>query len=169
MAWVEPSSYIVSITKDKILTLPTLLDQLLADRQGGRRIVFTNGCFDILHRGHATYLQAAKALGNKLIVGVNSDVSVRRLKGSDRPINAENDRAYLLASLAAVDYVTIFTEDTPYELLKQIRPDVLVKGGDYQIEEVIGREFAQEVQLIDFVDGYSTTKVIQKMRKSTVK
>ncbi|MGB3850437.1 MAG: D-glycero-beta-D-manno-heptose 1-phosphate adenylyltransferase [Tunicatimonas sp.] len=152
------------MTEDKILTLPTLLDRLLADRQGGQRMVFTNGCFDILHRGHATYLQAAKALGDKLIVGVNSDASVRRLKGPDRPLNTENDRAYLLASLAAVDYVTIFTEDTPYELLEQVRPDVLVKGGDYQLDAVVGREFAQEVQLIDFVDGYSTTKLIQKIK-----
>jgi rfaE bifunctional protein nucleotidyltransferase chain/domain len=152
------------MTNDKILSLPSLLDQLSADRQGGQRIVFTNGCFDILHRGHATYLQAARALGDILIVGVNSDTSVRRLKGENRPVNNEEDRAYLLASLAAIDYVTIFTEDTPYELLKQVRPDVLVKGGDYRIEEVIGREFAQEVQLIDFVDGYSTTKIIQRMR-----
>lgn len=152
------------MTEDKILTLPTLLDRLLADRQGGQRMVFTNGCFDILHRGHATYLQAAKALGDKLIVGVNSDASVRRLKGPDRPLNTENDRAYLLASLAAVNYVTIFTEDTPYELLEQVRPDVLVKGGDYQLDAVVGREFAQEVQLIDFVDGYSTTKLIQKIK-----
>ena len=149
---------------DKVLTLPKLLAQLATDRQAGARIVFTNGCFDILHRGHATYLQAARALGDTLIVGVNSDASVRRLKGEGRPINREEDRAYLLASLSAVDYVTIFGEDTPYELLQQIRPDVLVKGGDYRLEEVVGREFAQEVRLIDFVDGYSTTKIIQRMK-----
>lgn len=152
------------MTEDKILTLPALLDQLTVDRQMGTRVVFTNGCFDILHRGHATYLQAAKALGDVLIVGVNSDASVRRLKGESRPINTENDRAYLLASLAAVNYVVIFTEDTPHQLLAQLRPDILVKGGDYQISEVIGREFAQEVQLIDFVNGYSTTRLIQKMK-----
>lgn len=152
------------MTEDKLLTLPALLNHLAIDRQAGRRIVFTNGCFDILHRGHATYLQAARALGDVLIVGVNSDASVRRLKGENRPINTENDRAYLLASLAAVDYVVIFAEDTPYELLAQLRPDVLVKGGDYQLEEVVGREFAQEVKLIDFVDGYSTTRLIQKMK-----
>ena len=153
------------MTEDKILSLPTLLKQLATNhRQAGQRIVFTNGCFDILHRGHATYLQAAQALGDVLIVGVNSDASVRRLKGENRPINSEQDRAYLLASLAAVDYVIIFSEDTPHELLSQIRPDVLVKGGDYQLEEVIGREFAQEVRLIDFVDGYSTTQLIQKMK-----
>ncbi len=147
----------------KVYPLPKLLEQLTADRQAGQRIVFTNGCFDILHRGHATYLQTARALGDKLVVGVNADDSVRRLKGEARPINAQDDRAYLLASLAAVDYVVIFAEDTPHELLQQLRPDVLVKGGDYQLEEVVGREFAQQVQLIDFVDGYSTTKTIRKM------
>ena len=149
----------------KVYPLPELLEQLTADRQAGQRIVFTNGCFDILHRGHATYLQTARALGDKLVVGVNADDSVRRLKGEARPVNAQDDRAYLLASLAAVDYVVIFNEDTPHELLQQLRPDVLVKGGDYQLEEVIGREFAQQVQLIDFVDGYSTTKTIQRMKK----
>ena len=149
---------------EKILLLPALLDQLAADRQTNQRIVFTNGCFDILHRGHATYLQAAKALGDKLVVGVNSDASVKRLKGDGRPINQEEDRAYLLASLASVDYVVIFHEDTPQALLSRVQPDVLVKGGDYRLEEVIGREFAKEVQLIDFVDGYSTTRTIQKMQ-----
>ena len=149
---------------EKTLTLPALLAQLAADRHAGQRIVFTNGCFDILHRGHAAYLQEAKTLGDKLIVGVNADVSVKRLKGANRPINREEDRAYLMASLAAVDYVVIFAEDTPHELLSHIRPNVLVKGGDYRLEEVVGREFAQEVRLIDFVDGYSTTQTILKMR-----
>ena len=153
------------MTTDKILLLPQLLEQLTIDRQAGQRIVFTNGCFDILHRGHATYLQAARGLGDKLIVGVNADASVKRLKGKNRPVNQQEDRAYLLASLAAVDYVVIFPEDTPHELLSQLRPDVLVKGGDYQREEVIGREFAGEVQLIDFVDGYSTTQTIQRMQE----
>ena len=148
----------------KILTRPALLERLTIDRQSGPRIVFTNGCFDILHRGHATYLQEAKKLGDKLIVGVNSDASVRRLKGDGRPVNREEDRAYLLASLAAVDYVVIFPEDTPTELLARIRPDVLVKGGDYRIEEVVGREFAGEVRLIDFINGYSTTQTIRKMQ-----
>lgn len=152
------------MSDEKILLLPALLDQLAADRQTNQRIVFTNGCFDILHRGHATYLQAAKALGDKLVVGVNSDASVKRLKGDGRPINQEEDRAYLLASLASVDYVVIFHEDTPQALLSRVQPDVLVKGGDYRLEEVIGREFAKEVQLIDFVDGYSTTRTIQKMQ-----
>lgn len=149
---------------EKILSPRKMIKQLAIDRQAGQRIVFTNGCFDILHRGHAIYLQAAKALGDKLVVGVNADASVKRLKGEGRPINRENDRAYLLASLAAVDYVVIFEEDTPYELLSHVRPDILVKGGDYRLENVIGREFAGEVHLIDFVDGYSTTQTIHKMR-----
>ena len=149
---------------EKILSRPKLLEQLAVDRQAGQRIVFTNGCFDILHRGHATYLQAAKALGDKLVVGVNADTSVKRLKGEGRPINREEDRTYLLASLAAVDYVVIFGEDTPHALLSHVCPDVLVKGGDYQLENVVGREFAGEVHLIDFVNGYSTTQTIHKMR-----
>ena len=160
----KPVTRTLNTIGNKILTLPALLKQLAINRKARQRIVFTNGCFDILHRGHATYLQAAQALGDVLIVGVNSDDSVRRLKGENRPINNEQDRAYLLASLAAVDYVTIFAEDTPHQLLSQVRPDVLVKGGDYQLEEVVGREFAQEVRLIDFVNGYSTTRLIQKMK-----
>ena len=147
----------------KILDLPTLLQRLQQDRSEGKTIVFTNGCFDILHRGHAAYLREARELGDKLIVGLNSDASVRQLKGETRPVNTEDDRAYLLESLACVDYVTIFTEDTPYELLSQIRPDILVKGGDYQVEEIVGREFALEVKLIPFIEGYSTTRIIQRM------
>lgn len=144
--------------------LSNLLEQVDEHRKAGKTIVFTNGCFDILHRGHVTYLQAARALGDLLIVGVNSDASVKRLKGESRPINQEDDRAFILHSLACVDYVIKFGEDTPYELLSQIRPTILVKGGDYKLEEVVGREFAEKVVLIDFVDGYSTTKTIQKMQ-----
>jgi len=132
-----------------------------------KKIVFTNGCFDILHLGHVKYLQKAKALGDVLIVGVNSNESVRRLKGSDRPVNDQYDRAYLLASLEVVDYVVIFEEDTPYDLIKKIKPDVLVKGKDYEGKEVIGSDIAKEVKLIDFVEGRSTTKIIEKMRKES--
>lgn len=149
----------------KNFNLSVLLMHLQQDKREGKTMVFTNGCFDILHRGHAVYLREAKKLGDKLIVGLNSDASVKRLKGETRPINAEDDRAYLLESLACVDYVTIFTEDTPYELLSQIRPDILVKGGDYRIEDIVGREFAQEVKLIRFIEGYSTTGIIQTLQK----
>lgn len=145
--------------------LDNLLTQLDRHRKQDETIVFTNGCFDILHRGHVTYLQAARNLGDLLVIGVNTDASVKRLKGEGRPINNEDDRAFILQSLACVDYVIKFGEDTPHELLSQIRPDILVKGGDYKLEEVVGREFAQQVVLIDFVDGYSTTKTIQKMKE----
>jgi len=135
-------------------------------RSQNKKIVFTNGCFDILHLGHVKYLQKAKALGDKLIVGVNSNDSVKRLKGSERPINDQYDRAYLLASLEVVDYVVVFEEDTPYELIKKVKPDVLVKGKDYEGKEVVGSDIAKEVKLIDFVDGKSTTGIINKMKGS---
>ena len=129
-----------------------------------KKVVFTNGCFDILHLGHVKYLQKARALGDVLIVGVNSNESVTRLKGSSRPVNDEFDRAYLLASLEVVDYVVIFKEDTPYELIKKIKPDILVKGADYKDKEVVGSDIAKEVKLIDFVDGKSTTSIIERMK-----
>lgn len=133
-------------------------------KMSGKKIVFTNGCFDILHVGHVKYLQVAKSFGDVLIVGLNSDESVRRLKGESRPVNVAEDRAYILAALEAVDYVVPFTEDTPYELIKMIAPDVLVKGGDYEGKDVVGTEFASELRLVDFVDGKSTTKTIQKIQ-----
>jgi len=129
-----------------------------------KRVVFTNGCFDILHVGHVKYLQIAKSFGDVLIVGLNSDASVSRLKGPERPVNIAEDRAYLLAALEAVDYVVPFTKDTPYDLIKMIAPDVLVKGGDYEGKSVVGTEFASELKLVDFVDGKSTTKTIQKIQ-----
>ena len=133
-------------------------------RAQNKKIVFTNGCFDILHLGHVKYLQKAKALGDRLIVGVNSNSSVTRLKGPERPVNDEYDRAYLLASLEVVDYVVIFEEDTPYELIKKIKPDVLVKGKDYEGKEVVGSDIAKEVKLIEFVNGKSTTGIINKVK-----
>jgi len=133
-------------------------------RTNGKRVVFTNGCFDILHVGHVKYLQIAKSFGDILIVGLNSDESVSRLKGPSRPVNIAQDRAYLLAALEAVDFVVPFEADTPYELIKMIKPDVLVKGGDYEGKEVVGTEFASELKLVDFVDGKSTTKTIEKIQ-----
>ena len=130
----------------------------------GKKIVFTNGCFDILHVGHVKYLQVAKSFGDILIVGLNSDASVSRLKGPTRPVNIAEDRAYLLAALEAVDFVVPFNEDTPYDLIKMIKPDVLVKGGDYEGKSVVGTEFSGELKLVDFVDGKSTTKTIQKIQ-----
>ncbi|MEA3370691.1 MAG: D-glycero-beta-D-manno-heptose-7-phosphate kinase [Campylobacterota bacterium] len=133
-------------------------------RSNGKRVVFTNGCFDILHVGHVKYLQVAKSFGDILIVGLNSDESVSRLKGPTRPVNIAQDRAYLLAALEAVDFVVPFESDTPYDLIKMLKPDVLVKGGDYEGKVVIGTEFAGELKLVDFVDGKSTTKTIQKIQ-----
>lgn len=131
----------------------------------GEKIVFTNGCFDILHVGHVTYLEKARSLGKHLIVGLNTDASVRRLKGETRPLTHELDRARVLAALACVDAVVLFDQDTPTELIEKIRPDILVKGGDYKPEEVAGREYAGEVRIIDFEEGYSTTGVVEKIAK----
>ena len=129
----------------------------------GEKVVFTNGCFDILHVGHVTYLEKARNLGKHLIVGLNTDASVRRLKGETRPLVHELDRARVLAALACVDAVVLFDQDTPTELIEQIRPDILVKGGDYTPAQVAGREYAGEVRIIDFEDGYSTTGVVEKI------
>ena len=134
-----------------------------------KKIVFTNGCFDILHVGHKRYLQQAATLGDILVVGVNSDASVRRLKGPTRPVNNEQDRAEMLSALGFIDYVVIFDEDTPYELIKKIQPDVLVKGGDYKPEEVIGKDIVEarggRLELISFVEGKSTTNIIKKINQ----
>ena len=130
----------------------------------GKKVVFTNGCFDILHVGHVKYLQEAKSYGDILIVGLNSDKSVRRLKGENRPVNTEDDRAYILASLEAVDYVVKFEEDTPYKLIKAVQPHILVKGGDYVGKEVVGQDIADELRLVEFVEGKSTTKTIERIQ-----
>jgi len=137
-------------------------------REQNKKIVFTNGCFDILHRGHIEYLTKAKEFGDVLIVGLNSDTSVKRLKGKDRPINSESDRARILDALKPVDYVVIFEEDTPLRLIQMVKPDVLVKGGDYKVEEIVGSEYVMsyggKVEIIPFVEGKSTTKIIQKIK-----
>lgn len=130
----------------------------------GKKVVFTNGCFDILHRGHVSYLNVAKSFGDVLILGLNSDASVKRLKGEDRPINNEEDRAYILSALECIDYVVIFDEDTPYELIKVVEPDILVKGADYEGKEVVGSDIAKQTKLVEFVDGKSTTKTIEKIQ-----
>jgi len=154
-----------STTEHRIKSREALEISVKRLKEEGKTIVFTNGCFDILHLGHVKYLEKAKSFGDVLIVGVNSDASVQRLKGPERPVNPEFDRAYLLAALDSVDFVTIFDEDTPYELIKIVQPDVLVKGGDYEGKEVVGSDIAKEVKLVDFVEGRSTTATIEKMRK----
>lgn len=137
----------------------------------GKKIVFTNGCFDILHRGHAEYLAEARSLGDALIVAVNSDASVKRLKGEGRPVNTEADRAFMLNMLKPVDVVTVFAEDTPYDAISQIIPDILVKGGDWKEEDIVGHDVVKknggEVKSLKFVDSYSTTSLIEKMSSQT--
>ncbi|MEJ2699599.1 MAG: D-glycero-beta-D-manno-heptose 1-phosphate adenylyltransferase, partial [Desulfuromonadales bacterium] len=137
------------------------------ERQRGRTIVFTNGCFDLLHVGHVKYLQKARGLGDLLVLGLNSDDSIRRLKGAHRPLIGQEERAHILAALKCIDYVVIFEEETPLELIRTLRPDILVKGGDYAPEEVVGKEVVESyggrVELIQFVDGKSTTNIINKI------
>lgn len=147
-------------TFDEIKTLASKL------HSQGKKIVFTNGCFDILHVGHVKYLEVAKSYGDVLILGLNADSSVRKLKGPTRPINTQDDRAYILASLESVDYVVIFEEETPYELIKLIKPRVLVKGGDYEGKEVVGQDIADELKLVQFVDGKSTTNTIKRIQEN---
>jgi len=135
-------------------------------RARGKKIIFTNGCFDILHIGHVRYLETAKSYGDILILGLNSDRSVTSIKGKGRPINIQLDRAYMLAALEAVDYVVVFNEDTPYDLIKAVKPDVLVKGSDYEGKEVVGQDIARELKLVQFIDAKSTSKTIKKIRSS---
>lgn len=143
---------------------------LIRKRNPNKKVVFTNGCFDILHIGHIRYLQRAATMGDILVVGVNSDASVKRLKGEERPINNENDRVELLAALSFVDYIVIFDNDTPYELIKAVQPDILVKGADYKLDEVVGKDIVEanggRLELITFVEGKSTTNLINKIKHS---
>lgn len=140
-------------------------------RNNEKTIVFTNGCFDILHVGHVQYLQAAASLGDILVIGLNSDNSVARLKGEKRPIVPQDERAYLLSSLSIVDYVVIFDEDTPFRLISAVLPNILVKGGDYIAEEIVGYDIVTNnggrVEIIPFVKGKSTTNIIKKILEST--
>lgn len=151
---------------NKIFSLPGLLMKIAGWRVTGNTIAFTNGCFDILHRGHIHSLSQAASEASILIVGLNSDNSVRRLKGPERPINHQDDRALLMASLVMVDAVVIFEEDTPLELIKAIRPDVLVKGGDYTVDQIVGAsevmDWGGRVVINSLVTGYSTTALIEK-------
>lgn len=134
-----------------------------------KKLVFTNGCFDIIHKGHVSYLNQAKLMGDYLIVGLNSDRSVKKLKGDDRPVNNENDRAFILDNLKSVDFVTIFNEDTPYELIKLIVPDYLVKGGDWKENDIVGSDIVTgaggKVLSLNFINNYSSTGIIEKIRK----
>lgn len=147
---------------DKILTWPQAEEYVKEQRKQGKSVAFTNGCFDILHAGHVSILEFSKNQADILILGINSDASVKRLKGPSRPINSQEDRALMCASLQAVDAVVVFDQDTPYELIKLIGPDVLIKGADYKEENVVGREFAKKVALYPILEGRSTTNTIKK-------
>lgn len=152
----------------KIQNSAALARKLISLRRRGKSIVFTNGCFDILHLGHVKYLEKARRLGDVLVVGLNSDSSVRAIKGKGRPINNEHARAMVLASLCFVDYVVIFSDDTPERLIQKLKPDVLVKGADWKSNDIVGADFVRSlggrVARISFVKGYSTTSAIKRMR-----
>ena len=156
-------------TKNKILELPDLLRKTKKWKANGKRIVFTNGCFDIMHLGHVDYLEKAKTEGDILIVGLNSDLSTTNIKGPDRPIVDEHSRSRTLAAMEFVDAVILFDENTPYNLIKKLLPDILIKGKDYKVENIIGADVVLEnngdIITIDLVDGYSTTKIFEKIRK----
>jgi D-beta-D-heptose 7-phosphate kinase/D-beta-D-heptose 1-phosphate adenosyltransferase len=159
---VQASDIESDIPIKKIVSLDELTNSLKRDK----KVVFTNGCFDILHSGHVRYLKEAKSFGDILIIGLNGDDSIKRLKGNSRPINGFNDRAEVLASLDMVDFIVKFDSDTPYDLIKTIKPDILVKGGDYKDKEVVGSDLCKELRLVDFVDGKSTTDIIKRARES---
>jgi rfaE bifunctional protein nucleotidyltransferase chain/domain len=163
-------SFSGQITKKIYRSLTALQNDVKQWQDSGQKVVFTNGCFDLLHRGHTDYLAKAADLGNKLIIGVNTDASVRRLKGSHRPIQDEESRLFILASLACVDAVILFDEPTPYELIKAVQPDILVKGSDYKPEDIVGYDIVTgrggEVKTIDFIPGYSTSLIEKRIREN---
>ena len=152
--------------KSKILTATAMLKERRKLRARGRKLVFTNGCFDILHVGHVDYLSKARRLGDLLVIGLNTDSSVRKVKGKNRPINKESDRAKVLAALSSVDYVTLFSESTPEKLIMKLKPDVLVKGGDWKVKDIVGGDFVMKnggkVKNIPYIKGYSTTSIIER-------
>lgn len=158
----------LQILKNKILKRENLRSLLALLRFEEKKIVFTNGCFDILHRGHIEYLAKASDLGDVLFLGLNSDSSIRRIKGESRPYNDEESRAIVLAALHFIDYIVLFDEDTPYNLIQTIQPDILVKGKDYKAEEIVGYDIVTakggKVETIDLVEGFSTTKLVNKIK-----
>lgn len=159
-----------STIESKIQSWETAAESCAAWRAAGEKVVFTNGCFDILHFGHLHYLAAARDLGDRLVIGLNSAASVRRLKGPTRPINDELTRTHLLAALLFVDAVVLFEQDTPLELIQQIKPNILVKGGDWKPEQIVGSDLViaggGQVLSLPFVSGYSTTNIEQKIKSS---
>ena len=155
--------------ENKILSLPALLRKLPALRRSSKTIAFTNGCFDLMHIGHVKYLEEASRGRRVLIVGLNSDRSIRRIKGPGRPILVQKSRAAVLAALESVDFVIIFNEDTPYRTIAAIKPDVLIKGSDWKGKSVVGEDLVKKVEFVKFVQGFSTTNIIKKIIKSEKK
>lgn len=157
-------------TADKIQLLPDALPRLRAWQAAGEQIVFTNGCFDLVHLGHIDYLEKARALGNRLVLGLNTDASVSRIKGPLRPVVNEQARARLLAALSFVDAVILFDEPTPQALIEAVQPDILVKGDDYAVADIVGADFVEArggtVQTVPLVPGYSTTRLIEKIKQA---
>lgn len=151
---------------EKIIPLKALVKKLPLLRKAGKVIAFTNGCFDIMHKGHVAYLQKAKKGNRVLIVGLNSDKSIGTIKGPLRPICPQDSRATVLAALECVDFVVLFNEDTPYNLIKAVKPDILIKGADYKGKEVVGSDIAKKVELLPFVKGFSTSDIIAKISKA---
>ena len=158
----ESAHKIVSVTEAKA--------KVKAWQQAGQKVVFTNGCFDLIHLGHVDYLEKARALGQKLILGLNTDDSVSRFKGPERPLQDQHSRARVLAAMQFIDLVVFFNDDTPLSLISELVPDVLVKGSDYLTENIVGADVVQkaggEVKTIDFVSGYSTTRIVEKIKKT---
>ena len=155
--------FIMISIESKIISLQALKKKLIALRRQKKTIAFTNGCFDLMHLGHVKYLQAAKKNHRVLIVGLNSDQSIRRIKDSSRPICPQQSRAAVLAALACVDFVVIFNEATPYQLIQAVKPDVLIKGADWKGKKVIGADVARKVELVKYIKGFSTTNIIKKI------
>ncbi len=153
----------------KIVSLEEFIDTIRKWKDTGEKVVFSNGCFDILHRGHTDYLEKARMLGDKLVIGLNTDRSVHEIKGGNRPIQDEQSRLQIMASLSFIDLITLFDESTPKSLIKMSKPDILVKGDDYEVENIVGAEFVirngGKVETIPLVKGYSTTSLINKIRK----
>jgi D-glycero-beta-D-manno-heptose 1-phosphate adenylyltransferase len=156
--------------QNKIISFDNIQKQVLKWREENKKIVFTNGCFDIIHRGHVDYLSKAKDLGDILIIGLNTDQSVRNIKGNTRPIQDENSRAIILASMQFVDAIVFFSEPTPYTLIKEIQPDILVKGADYKKEDIVGYDIVSQrggkVETIEFIEGYSTSNIERKIKNA---
>ncbi len=158
----------MSKAQNKILSLQQGIDITTEWKKGGEKVVFTNGCFDIIHLGHVDYLEKARELGTKLIIGLNTDASIRRIKGPQRPVQDERSRSRILASFAFTDAVILFDEDTPYNLIKALKPDILVKGNDYAPQNIIGADivngYGGDVITIELITGYSTSEIIKKIK-----